>query len=352
LFQILPIKPIIEKETLSGGNMNIHCRTFYIILLVSSLVMSCACTSTPQAKQVNISTTTVVADAAKNTPATIDQGFIQSLSKLQGRETGTSTEKKAAQIIARKFNDLNLKPLQNNLNFYFQPFPIPAERSTFYHGGRLKFKLSGPWSKTSQNIVGMIPGDQKKYIIISAHYDGQGINNGVIYPSVNDNLSGISTLLTVAQKLQNHENKSLSYVFVAFGAEEVGLYGSQYFADHLPFPKKDILGVINIDTVSSEKYYLSLHTTKEHPFNTSVVDGLLNHDYRLNVDKTAFRTSDHQAFNDINIPALTILAQDWQENNHTKRDTLDKFHPNSIYNLSISLVDILLTLDDQSQVKK
>ena len=67
-------------------------------------------------------------------------------------------------------------------------------------GDRLRC-TQGSSENTSQNVIGSLPGQdpEGKWIIFSAHYDGQGVIDGEIYPSANDNLSGIMVVTALAR---------------------------------------------------------------------------------------------------------------------------------------------------------
>ncbi|WP_227766940.1 M28 family metallopeptidase [Zhaonella formicivorans] len=279
---------------------------------------------------------------AKNS---FENTVIQNLASLKGRAAGSKYEKKAASILAREFATLDLNPLREGNNFYFQPFSIPA-RSAFYENSRLKFKGTGPATNQSQNIVGILPGKSDQFLIFGAHYDGQGINNGQIYPSANDNLSGIAALLDICRALNARKNRNLNYVFVAFGAEEMGLYGSEYFVKNLPFPKEKITGMINLDTIGTASGKMVIEAVKNSPLVQTVYDKLLQYDFQVTLDITDKRTSDHYPFGQAGIDSLSVMAWDWLANNHTPQDTLDKIDYKQLKLVSRAISDAAMWLDE------
>jgi len=107
--------------------------------------------------------------------------------------------------------------------------------------------------KPSMNVVGMIEGDRlsKEYLVLGAHLDHVGAQAGdVIFPGANDNASGVATLLEVAEAMAMSEHKpARSVLFVAFSAEEQGLNGARYFADHMPVDKDKVVAMMNFDCV-------------------------------------------------------------------------------------------------------
>jgi hypothetical protein len=100
----------------------------------------------------------------------------------------------------------------------------------------------------SQNVVGYIEGDVKdSLIVITAHYDHLGMMGGeTMFPGANDNASGIAMLLNMMKHYCRNKPK-YTVVFIAFGAEEIGLVGSKYFTEHPLFSLSKIRFLINLD---------------------------------------------------------------------------------------------------------
>lgn len=98
---------------------------------------------------------------------------------------------------------------------------------------------------TTDNIVLKKAGKSDKQIIVGAHYDGDGTG---------DNGSGISLLLTVAQKLVKTQTPH-NIVFIFFTAEEYGCYGSGAYADAMTQEEVDnTLYMINLDSLICGDY--------------------------------------------------------------------------------------------------
>ncbi|MCL2373194.1 MAG: M28 family peptidase [Defluviitaleaceae bacterium] len=83
-------------------------------------------------------------------------------------------------------------------------------------------------TRLSQNVILTLPGqsDSQQFIVVGAHYDSWPT------PGASDNASGVSLLLESAQRMLQLDNY-YTIVYVFFGAEEVGLWGSNYFARNL-----------------------------------------------------------------------------------------------------------------------
>ncbi len=104
---------------------------------------------------------------------------------------------------------------------------------------------------TTQNVVGLLPGKDpgKGLLVFSAHYDHLGrMGQQVYFPGANDNASGVAMLLSLAKHFSEPANQfELDILFIAFGAEEAGLLGSQYFVSNPLVPLEKISFMINLD---------------------------------------------------------------------------------------------------------
>ena len=105
----------------------------------------------------------------------------------------------------------------------------------------------------TRNIVGYVEGELDSFIVFSAHYDHLGeMGEGVFFPGANDNGSGTTMVLNLAKHFSRKKNKpKYSIAFMFFSAEEMGLLGSNYYANHPLFPLSKIKFLINLDMVGS-----------------------------------------------------------------------------------------------------
>ena len=96
---------------------------------------------------------------------------------------------------------------------------------------------------TSQNVIARPP-DGRCEEVVGAHYDS--VEAG---PGANDNASGVAALLETARVLAAGGDRE-GVCLVAFGAEEVGLVGSQRFVANLDPDERQVLrGMVNLDMV-------------------------------------------------------------------------------------------------------
>ncbi|MFI5163807.1 MAG: M28 family metallopeptidase [Bacteroidia bacterium] len=124
---------------------------------------------------------------------------------------------------------------------------------------------------TSQNIIGYIEGTQHpdSFIVFSSHYDHLGEIGGTFccepmyFPGANDNASGCAMLLNLVKYYSQHPPK-YSVAFFAFGAEEMGLLGSDYYVQHPLFPLKQIKFLVNFDIVGTGDEGIKVVNATEH----------------------------------------------------------------------------------------
>ncbi len=108
----------------------------------------------------------------------------------------------------------------------------------------------------SENVAGIIRGNDPRlrgeYVVVTAHLDhlgvGQPVRGDSIYNGAMDNASGVALLIETARALSaRRDSLRRSVVFVAVTAEEKGLLGSRYYANHPTVPEKDIVANLNTD---------------------------------------------------------------------------------------------------------
>lgn len=142
----------------------------------------------------------------------------------EGRYAGTAAAAAAAAYIAQQFKDLGCE-------VQMQDF-----------GGRRR------------NVIARI-GSAERYILLGAHYDGQG--SGM--PSASDNAAGVAVVIELIRELKTRE-MPVSIVAVAFDDEEQGLNGSRYYVDHPPYPLDKAQAAIVFDTMGRQFMDLSSWT--------------------------------------------------------------------------------------------
>jgi hypothetical protein len=105
------------------------------------------------------------------------------------------------------------------------------------------------------NIVGVRRGSSRKdeYVVVSAHYDhvgrGREVDGDDIYNGADDNATGTTAVLLLAEALAVEPPPARSLLFVCFTAEERGLLGSRAFCARPPVPLGSIVANLNIEMI-------------------------------------------------------------------------------------------------------
>ncbi len=246
---------------------------------------------------------------------------------FEGRRTGTKGADKAKGYIIDQFQLLNVLPLNTN---YEQRFSFFTKRIN-YNG---------------TNILGLIKGtdNPERYIVISAHYDHEGIKNGEIYNGADDDASGIGALISFAEYFKNNPPKH-SVVLAAFDAEELGLEGSKYYANNSIVSLNKIMLNLNMDMISrSETKELFVVGTRFNPTLKQVITNfdqtehvkmVVGHDGEDGLENWVY-SSDHASFHKKGIPFLYFGVDD-HEDYHTPNDDYENIQP-EFYKESVKLI--------------
>ena len=104
------------------------------------------------------------------------------------------------------------------------------------------------------NVLAWQPGSdpdlRNEYVVIGAHLDHLGIQNGSMFPGADDNGSGSTALLNIARAISANPIKpKRSVLFMWFAGEEIGLVGSAYYVDHPLLPLEKMVCMLNVDMV-------------------------------------------------------------------------------------------------------
>lgn len=103
----------------------------------------------------------------------------------------------------------------------------------------------------ARNVLGMVKGRGKDWVVIGAHYDHLGrMGPSALFPGANDNASGVAMLLALAERFAKRPAK-LNLLFVAFAGEEAGLLGSEWFVQDKPIPLGRIRMMVNLDILGT-----------------------------------------------------------------------------------------------------
>ncbi|MBK7631843.1 MAG: M20/M25/M40 family metallo-hydrolase [Ignavibacteriales bacterium] len=106
----------------------------------------------------------------------------------------------------------------------------------------------------TMNVVAMIEGRDPKlkeeFVIVGAHIDHVGSQAGLLFPGANDNASGSSGVLEIANAfVKGGIVPKRSVIFVLFASEEQGLNGAKHFVEIWKRGYDKITAMINLDCI-------------------------------------------------------------------------------------------------------
>lgn len=172
----------------------------------------------------------------------------------------------------------------------------------------------------SANVVGIVPGTDPKlkdtYVVLSSHWDHFGIGPAVdgdsIYNGALDNASGVSDLLAVARAAAQSPPTRRSLLFAFVTAEESGLLGSQYFAEHPTVPLSSLVANLNVDggNLLGRVNDLVVLGEKKSSLGASLLQMISADGMRIRPEEHPeagyFYRSDHFSFAKQGVPAVSI----------------------------------------------
>jgi Zn-dependent M28 family amino/carboxypeptidase len=237
---------------------------------------------------------------------------------LQGRGNYTFELFKAAHFIAEEFETDSLLPL-TGLNSYFQPFTsksLGKNESLKDSAGRYD-----P-SKVLLNVIGVLPGRSlaNEVVIFSAHFDHVGMGRPQrdrIFNGANDDASGTTALIALAHYFAARRDNERTLVFCAFSGEELGLFGSTYFADNIENPAAIVAGIniemIGIHNVVKKNSFFLTGSDYSDMYNI-MKKNLAGQQSKIVTERSfqsrLFQRSDNFSFAKKGIPAHTIMCSD------------------------------------------
>ena len=298
---------------------------------VAALALSCSSTKTTAEKDNSDPTKYMNTITASDLKTHL---YIVAADSMEGRETGSSGQKKAGQYLINQYKKNNISFPKGATSFFQN---VPAEALN---------KRAGDKLNSSENIWAFIEGSEKpdEVIVISAHYDHVGIKNGNVYNGADDDGSGTVALLEIAQafetaKKEGHGPKRSILFFHATG-EEHGLLGSNYYSENPLFPFENTITDINIDMIgrrdvehAASNNYVYLIGANRLSSDLDAICSLANAKYtKMDIDykyndladpNHFYERSDHYNFAKHGIPSVFIF-NGVHADYHKATDTPDK----------------------------
>lgn len=212
--------------------------------------------------------------------------------------------------------------------------------------------ISGDFSyknANANNVIGIIEGADLKdeYIVLSAHYDHEGVAyNKSIYYGADDNASGVTALLETgrimakAKKEGNGPRRSIILLFPT--AEENGLYGSKYYTDNPVYPLEKTIACLNADMVGriSPEYeskgnnYIYIYSNDLSKDLSEKITEINDNSTKLTIDHKrnsyTFNRSDQYNFSVKNVPSVMFHSGEHKDY-HKTTDSADAIDYNALW---------------------
>lgn len=197
----------------------------------------------------------------------------------------------------------------------------------------------------TNNVVAIIEGRDLKneYIILSAHHDHDGKRYDNIYNGADDNASGVSSVLEIANILAKAKKEGKgprrSVIVLLPAAEEKGLIGSRYYTENPLYPLAKTVACVNLDMMGRISYdYESKNNNYVYVVNHKTMSGLLPQklesinsntlnltlDYKHTMpgdNERYFSRSDQYNFADKGIPSLMLTSGEHKDYHKPTDDT-------------------------------
>ena len=210
----------------------------------------------------------------------------------------------------------------------------------------------------SWNVGGYFEGSnpelKNEYMIIGAHFDHLGMGgDGSLYrgdePQIHngadDNASGTTGVLELAEKFSSEKkNLKRGVVFLAVSGEELGLLGSNYFVNNIPFPVEDAITMINMDMIGRLKdSSLIVYGTGTSSNWKDILNEHNSYGFNLTFNDEGYGPSDHSSFYGKKIPVLFFFTGT-HEDYHKPSDDSEKINAegeeailNFIFNVAMDI---------------
>ena len=113
---------------------------------------------------------------------------------------------------------------------------------------------TAPHTTEARNVLASLPGVDpqlsREVVVVGAHFDHLGADDGEVYYGADDNASGTAGLLEVAEAFsQNARGPRRSVLFAGWDAEESGLLGSYYYVAQSTYPLERTVTMLQMDMI-------------------------------------------------------------------------------------------------------
>lgn len=196
---------------------------------------------------------------------------------------------------------------------------------------------------TFRNVIGDVEGTRRpnELVIVGAHLDSQsGTASAVTAPGADDNASGVAIALYMARVFAGQQfDRTIRFVF--FDGEEIGHYGSDYYATNARAAGENIVAMYAMDMLAHNAVggVVGIHTRQPEEDGAShdiaIAQGLVDAAAAYVVPwvtpkiiSEGSMASDHASFWGAGYPAVMVVQDLTQRNplNHTAADRIAEFN--------------------------
>lgn len=212
------------------------------------------------------------------------------------------------------------------------------------------------------NVVAVLPGKTKpnEVVLYSAHFDHLGFDsadqNDNIYNGADDNASGTTAIINIAQYYATQNNNARTLMFAAFSAEEIGGFGSQYFSKQLD--PETITAMINIEMIGKPSKFgagtLWMTGMERSNLGEQLNKALTNQNKKIHQDpypdQNLFYRSDNATLAKLGVPAHSFSSTqlDKDQHYHQVSDDLSSLNLPSLHKVIQTLTEATKPLVDGS----
>jgi hypothetical protein len=213
--------------------------------------------------------------------------------------------------------------------------------------------------KTVHNVGAYWPGDTAEYVIVGAHYDHLGLGEqyslapsqiGTVHPGADDNASGTAGVLELAHWFAGQPHHARGVLFLTFAGEELGLLGSNFYANHPVLPLANAVAMINMDMIGrirDRKVYVGGVGTGSG-FAALLKKVAPHYDFDADItERGGYGSSDHTSFTAKQVPVLFFFSG-LHADYHKPGDTWDKIDAPDAVRLLDMIRDVMDHLTDGS----
>jgi Peptidase family M28/Secretion system C-terminal sorting domain len=222
-----------------------------------------------------------------------------------------------------------------------------------------------PFGSYGRNVYAVQTGitNPDQVCIICAHYDDMPSSG--LAPGADDNASGSATVIEAARILKDYYF-NYTIVYAVWDEEELGLIGSDYYAQNASYSGMDIIGVINMDMIAydgNNDMQAEIHT-RNIANSVALKDSMVmvNNNYSIGILASDINpgttASDQASFWDYNYTAILLIENyyggDFNPYYHTSNDMITHFNMpyyNKCAELSIGTLSLISGVEGETPVE-